>query len=231
MGHDQMVIQMFGITDQCVDVRPDAVLSGRGLVNGTFRIEYKNATGTVAIEGKDFGQTNNLNVPVTMGGGVMGGLLEDNVQICRTPHYLTVCRDDSMAMSQWTGTCPQFCEYWPDFKSSDASAPIDKHGNYPLSCGKNDVNTFNGTNSQDDPDTTTQVEKQRVNAVVLPDRCASDNFVLLDGQILNVAGDLAGPLEVECQEECRAYEDDADNVVMEFYLDPSDPWLVQQLTY
>lgn len=62
--HDQMVIQMFGVTDQCVDVRPDEVLSGRGLVNGTFRIEYKNATGTVAVEGKDFGQTNGLSTPV-----------------------------------------------------------------------------------------------------------------------------------------------------------------------
>jgi len=89
-----MVIQMFGITDQCVHVRPDEVLMGRGLVNGTFRIEYKNATGTVAVEGKDFGLTNDLSVPVTNGNGVDDGLLEDKVAICRTPHYLAVCSDD-----------------------------------------------------------------------------------------------------------------------------------------
>ena len=126
------------------------------------------------------------------------GLLEANVQICRTPHYLAVCEEDSASMSEWGPTCPEFCEYWPDFKSDDATAPIDKHGNYTLSCGKYDVNTFKGTNSLDDPLTATEVEKQRVNAVVIPHRCASDNFVLLDGQVLNIAGDLAGPLEVEC---------------------------------
>jgi hypothetical protein len=94
--HDQMVIQMFGVTDQCVDVRPDEVLVGRGLVNGTFRIEYKNATGTVAVEGKDFGQTNGLSTAVIDANGVAGGLLEANVQICRTPHYLAVCEDDTI---------------------------------------------------------------------------------------------------------------------------------------
>ena len=54
VSHDQMVIQMFGQTDQCVAVRVDASDSGRGLVDGTFRIEYKNATGVAAVTGQDF---------------------------------------------------------------------------------------------------------------------------------------------------------------------------------
>jgi len=49
-----MDIQMFGQTDQCVAVRVDASASGRGLVDGTFRIEYKNATGVAAVTGQDF---------------------------------------------------------------------------------------------------------------------------------------------------------------------------------
>ena len=56
--HDQMVIQMFGLTDRCVAVRPDEVGMGRGLVNGTFRIEYKNASGVVSVEGVHFGKDN-----------------------------------------------------------------------------------------------------------------------------------------------------------------------------
>ena len=203
---------------------------GRGLVNGTFRIEYKNATGTVAVEGKDFGQTTPLSVPVVDASGVADGLLESNVQICRTPHYLAVCTDD-VDDGAWTGTCPTYCEYFPDFKSDDASAPIDKHGNYTVPCGKYDVNTFNGTNSADDPETVTDVEAQRVNAVVFEDKCDADSFLLLNGQIVNIQGDLSGPLEVECQNLCEAYDDSDDNVVFEFYLDPEDPWKVWSVTY
>ena len=222
-----MVIQMFGVTDQCVHVRPDEVEMGRGLVNGTFRIEYKNATGTVAVEGKDFGLTNDLSVPVVSGMGVEGGLLEDKVAICRTPHYLTVCTDDSENSAQFTGgACASYCEYWPDFKSSDADARINAHHNVTMSCDKNDVNTFNGTNSVDDPLTVVTVEGPRVKALVFEDRCDADSFVMVDGQIINIQGDLTGPLEVEVVEMGAAYEDD--DVVFEFYLDPKgeDPWLV-----
>ena len=177
-----MVIQMFGTTEQCVAVRPDVEDMGRGLVNGTFRIEYKNATGTVAIEGKDFGLDNDLNGDTHP----VGGLLERSVCIDRTPHYLTVCIDNATPGSFTGGTCSSWCEYWPDFKSNDANAVIDKHGNYTVGCGKRQINTFNGTNSVDDPLTMNTVEKQRVNAVVMDESCDADTFLMIDGQIVNV---------------------------------------------
>lgn len=54
VSHDQLVIQMFGCTETCVEVRPDMEDMSRGLVDGQFRIEYKNATGTVAVQGENF---------------------------------------------------------------------------------------------------------------------------------------------------------------------------------
>jgi len=60
VSHDQMVIQMFGQTDQCVAVRVDEEARGRGLVDGTFRIEYYNATGLQAVTGEDFARTDNI---------------------------------------------------------------------------------------------------------------------------------------------------------------------------
>ena len=181
-----MVIQMFGTTEQCVAIRPDEEKMGRGLVNGTFRIEYKNATGTVAVEGKDFGLVNDLNGDRVMTPVPDDGLLEKSVCIDRTPHYLTVCLDDATTGSFTGGACSSYCEYWPDFKSNDGNAVIDKHSNYTVGCRKGQVNTFNGTNSLDDPLTTMDVEEQRVKAVVLEDRCDADTFLMIDGQIVNV---------------------------------------------
>jgi hypothetical protein len=229
VSHDQMVIQMFGITDQCVAVRVDEQAMGRGLVDGTFRIEYKNATGVATVTGKDFEIDDNINVggAVTEGAGLDGGLLEANVCIDRTPHYLAVCENDPAVPEIWDSACPTHCSYFPDWKTDDATAPIDMYGNYTVPCSKRDVNTFNGKNSGDDPDTTSAVEAQRVNALVFEDGCDADSFVLLDGQVLNVQGNLTGPLEVEYR--AAGYPADSD-VVFEFYNDLENPWRPYQIT-
>jgi len=78
-------------------------------------------------------------------------------------------------------------------------------GNYTVPCGKYDVNTFNGTNSNDNPDTAETLDT-RVNALVFEEKCDADSFVMLDGQIINIQGNLTGPLEVECVDKCAAYE-------------------------
>lgn len=122
--------------------------------------------------------------------------------------------------------CPDKCNYFPDWKTDDASAPVDMYGNYTVPCSKHDVNTFNGLNSNEDFSTQNDVEPQRVNALVFEDGCDADSFVLLDGQILNVQGNLTGPLEVEWIAD--AYE--ADDVVFEFYNDPENAWLPYQIT-
>jgi len=99
-----------------------------------------------------------------------------------------------------------------------------------MSCDKHDVNTFNGTNSVDDPMTVVDVEGPRVKALVFEDRCDADSFVMLDGQIINIQGDLTGPLEVEVVALGLAYGDT--DTIFEFYLDPkgADPWLVFPVT-
>ena len=122
--------------------------------------------------------------------------------------------------------CPDKCSYFPDWKTDDATAPIDMYGNYTVPCSKRDVNTFNGVNSGDDLSTLSTTEEQRVNALVFEDGCDADSFVLLDGQVLNVQGNLTGPLEVEWFAE--AYE--ANDVVFEFYNDPENAWLPYQIT-
>jgi len=123
--------------------------------------------------------------------------------------------------------CPDKCSYFPDWKTDDATAPIDMYGNYTVPCSKRDVNTFNGINSQDDLSTEGDIETQRVNALVFEDGCDADSFVLLDGQVLNVQGNLTGPLEVEWISE--AYPS-SDSVVFEFYNDPEDAWRPYQIT-
>lgn len=222
ISHDQMVIQMFGVTERCVAIRPEPESMGRGLADGNFRIEYKNQTGTVAVESSDFGLTNDLSTPVAS-----PGLLERNTCISRTPHYLAVCLDNFPSEQFTGGACPTHCEYFPDFKVADFDAPIDMYGNYTVPCGKYDVNTFNGTNSVDNPLTLVETEEQRVNALVFEEKCDADSFVMLDGQIINIQGNLTGPLEVECVGKCDAYEDT--DIVFEFYLDPENPWTATEV--
>jgi hypothetical protein len=240
--HDQMVIQMFGLTDRCVAVRPDMPAMGRGLVNGTFRIEYKNASGVVSVEGvhfgKDIGYQNNISEKVSTINGVNNGLLETNVCITRTPHYLAVCADDLVATFKYTGgACPTYCEYWTDWKQHDYDVPIDMYGNWTVPCGKHDVISFNGTNSADNlatintvaaPGPPINIERPRVNAIVFPEKCASDAFLLLDGQIVNIAGNLTGPLEFELLQKGLTYL--ATDIVFEFYLDGDNPWAATQVT-
>ena len=53
--HDQMVLQFFGITEQCVNMYVDVDDMGRGLAPGMWRIEYYNSTGLTYINSTDIG--------------------------------------------------------------------------------------------------------------------------------------------------------------------------------
>ena len=136
--HDQMVIQMFGITEQCVDLITDTEDMGRGLVKGQFRIEYYNATGLTYIDGSDLGVDRPYSTAVDS--NTPPGLEEKDICICRTKHYLEIC-----LISHCQG-CTAGCEYFPAFTSNDASlAPFSHYGNYTVPCEKGQVMTFNGT--------------------------------------------------------------------------------------
>ena len=50
-----MVLQFFGITEQCVELYVDVADMGRGLAPGQWRIEYYNSTGLTYINSTDLG--------------------------------------------------------------------------------------------------------------------------------------------------------------------------------
>jgi hypothetical protein len=84
--HDQMVLQFFGVTEQCVELLTDVEGMGRGLVKGQFRIEYYNSTGLTYIDGSDLG----VDRPYSLADG-SNPINEVDVCICRTKHYLEIC--------------------------------------------------------------------------------------------------------------------------------------------
>ena len=112
--------------------------------------------------------------------------------IHRTPHYLAICTDNSEEEQRYSTSCAAFCEYHPDFKTSDADAPIDMYGNWTVPCGKGDVNTFNGLNSnqddrwQDKGFNGRPSHEPRVFGIVFEDKCDSDTFLAVDGQVVNI---------------------------------------------
>jgi len=132
ISQDEMVLQFFGVTDQCVEIKPDAVGAKKGLVDGQFRIEYKVDGATVTINGDDFGTNgdipaattpnssdNPLSTPVPVVGSVpVSGLFEAEVCVCRTPHYLAICKASATEMACDTG-CTLNCEYHAAFTSTD----------------------------------------------------------------------------------------------------------------
>lgn len=137
--HDQMVLQFFGITEQCVDMYVDVASMGRGLAPGQWRIEYYNSTGLTYINSTDLGALE-VNRPYTTPVTTPTTLAAVDVCICRTPHYLQICLID------FCPGCTLGCEYFPAFTSSDSSlAPFTKYGNYTVPCQKGSVFTFNGT--------------------------------------------------------------------------------------
>ena len=137
--HDQMVLQFFGITEQCVEMYVDTIDMGRGLAPGQWRIEYYNSTGLTYINSTDLAALE-VDRPYTTPVATPTALAEHDVCICRTPHYLQICLINSCP------GCTEGCEYFPAFTSSDSSlAPFTHYGNYTVPCHNGSVFTFNGT--------------------------------------------------------------------------------------
>ena len=101
VSHDVMVIQMLGVTQNFVHLDPENYPDkGEGLVEGQFRIEYwgnkdgdYTSTGYATITSDDFGCEPDdcpWNTPVDS----PDGILENEICIGRTPHYLSICKDD-----------------------------------------------------------------------------------------------------------------------------------------
>lgn len=193
--HDELVLQFFGVTKQCVELEPDVLDMGRGLVKGQFRIEYLNGTSDslAAINGGDFGHLladRPDSSPV--GDTAVPMLLETHVFICRTPHYLAVCKDKFEAHYPYLAPCSAGCEYFADYNLDDDSAEryLDRNGTYHVDCRPGSVLSFNGTAS--DPDAGIKTL-----ALQFDDRCENDAYVFTSGQLIVLEGDsYTGTLEV-----------------------------------
>ena len=172
LTHDQMVLQFFGVTEQCVGLFTDVEDMGRGLVNGNFRIEYYNSTGLTYIDGSDFGKSvmeAPYSTPVTV---ESDGLFEQDVCICRTKHYLQVC------LVEYCDGCTTGCEYFPAFTSSDDSlAPYTHYGNYTVPCHRGSIMSFNGTASRISNNGGRPPIKTK--SLVFEDKCENDAFLFL----------------------------------------------------
>ena len=141
--HDQMVLQFFGITEQCVDMYVDLIDFGRGLSPGNWRIEYYNSTGLTYINHTDLAVPEAIR-PWSTPVSTPTALAMHDICICRTPHYLQIC------LVAFCNGCTQGCEYFPAFTSSDSSlAPFLHYGNYTVPCNNGSVFTFNGTWEED----------------------------------------------------------------------------------
>ena len=113
---------------------------------------------------------------------------QNDLCICRTPHYLQICLID------WCPGCTLGCEYFPAFTSSDASlAPFTHYGNYTVPCGKHDVFTFNGTFDEDPHNAPV---RPQVEALIFEEKCESDAFIFWSGQLISIPGNLTGHVEV-----------------------------------
>jgi len=58
--------------------------------------------------------------------------------------------------------------------------------NYTIPCGRNDIVTYDGTNQGDIAKTLSTTEGPNTQGVVIPEKCESNAFIKLDGQILNI---------------------------------------------
>lgn len=185
--HDQMVLQFFGVTEQCVDLWTEMEGMGRGLVDGQFRIEYYNSTGLTYIDGSDFGKTGQSYSEMAT-----DSLLESDVCICRTPHYLEICHFDHCQ------SCTAGCEYFPAFTSNDDSLfPFTHYGNYTVPCHAGSVFTFNGTASDaDNSAADADPGNIKTKNLIFEDKCEADAFVMSAGQTIVIMGNLTGHLEV-----------------------------------
>lgn len=187
--HDVMLLQFFGITNECVEVEPDVEAMGRGLNEGQFRIEYYNGTDNslASINAGDFGLDQDHRPDSNNG---VDTLLSAHVWICRTPHYLAVCKNKHVGNFPTLASCEIGCEYFADYNADDDSLEVDQYGNYDIPCYPGGVFTFNGTASDYDCGI-------KVQTLTIEDKCETDIFIFNSGQTIIVDGNLTGTLEVK----------------------------------
>ena len=186
ISEDVLAIQMLGITERFIELAPEKKPDkGQGLVEGQFRIEYWGnkdgdftQTKYVEITSDDFGCSTSdcpWNTPVPS----PDGILENDVCIGRTPHYLTICKDG------FCNQCSKGCEYFPAYTSTDESLSnsLNDRGAYDVDCSAGSTFTFYGLDWTDEPSTP---------KLTFNNKCETDAFVHAGGQTIELVGNIKG---------------------------------------
>ena len=195
--HDERVLQFFGITDTCVELYVENEFEdtnfnpyGQGLATNQWRIEYYNSMdGHTSFNSTDLYESSSLTGsfdPADKWGDIEG----DSLSLCRTPFYMQVCVIEAGPLNGAIGGCDDGCVYKPAFTATDASLfPfVDENGRYDVHCEAGDIMSFDGTIPAGSTIGTPELW--------FADKCESENFIMLGGQEIHLAGNFTGTLEV-----------------------------------
>ena len=187
--HDERVLQFFGITDTCVElyVESEAETAGQGLATNQWRIEYYNM-----MDGHTSFNSTNIYEETDLSGdfdeAAWGDLEGDSLSLCRTPFYMQVCVIEAGPVNGAIGGCDEGCVFFPAFTATDASlSSFTSQGIYDAHCEAGDIMSFDGTRAAGTVETP---------EIWFADKCESENFLMLDGQEVHLAGDFIGTLEI-----------------------------------
>ena len=104
---------------------------------------------------------------------------------------MQVCVIEAGPVNGAIGGCDSGCRYFPAFTATDASiSPFTQHGIYNVHCEAGDIMSFDGTRADQTVLTPATPE------IWFADKCESENFLMLDGQEVHLAGDFIGTLEI-----------------------------------
>ena len=117
-----------------------------------------------------------------------GDLEGDSLSLCRTPFYMQICNIEAGPVNGGLGGCDDGCVYKPAFTATDASlGPFTNQGIYNAHCEAGAIMSFDGTGVGSTVATP---------EIWFADKCESENFLMLLGQEVHLAGDFLGTLEI-----------------------------------
>lgn len=102
---------------------------------------------------------------------------------------MQVCAIEAGPINGAIGGCDDGCVYFPAFTATDASlSPFTENGRYDVHCEAGDIMSFDGTIAAESTIGTPELWFE--------DKCDSENFIMLGGQEIHLAGNFTGTLEV-----------------------------------
>ena len=106
---------------------------------------------------------------------------------------MQVCNIEAGPVNGGLGGCDDGCVYKPAFTATDATlGPFTNQGIYNAHCEAGAIMSFDGRSIQAGPFVQTVATPE----IWFADKCESENFLMLLGQEVHLAGDFLGTLEI-----------------------------------